>query len=358
MGLVDHQQRVGRQVIVEGWWRLARAASGEVARVVLDAVAVAQLEDHLQIETGTLLKTLGLDQLVVVAQVFQALLQLLLDLIHRLQQGLAGRDVVALGIEGEARQLANHFAGQRIEGRDVLHLVVEQLDTDGLQLGFRREDVDHVAAYAEAGPCEVHVVARVLQAGQAAQQFALVHAVAAIQVQDHLQVGGGIAKAVDRRHGADDDRVLALQQRLGRRQAHLLDMVVDRGVLLDIGVGGRYVGFRLVVVVVGDEVLNRVVREEGLELAVQLRSQRLVRRQNHGRALHLGDDVGDAESLAGTGHPQQRLVRKPGLQPFHHLPDGLGLVARRLEFRVQLENRHGYLALGCDATEKPTSNQA
>jgi len=39
-----------------------------------------------------------------------------------------------------------------------------------------------------------------------------------------------------------------------------------RGLLLDVGVGGRDVRLGLVVVVVGDEVLDRVVREEALEL--------------------------------------------------------------------------------------------
>ena len=56
--------------------------------------------------------------------------------------------------------------------------------------------------------------------------------------------------------------VAALEQRLGRRQAHLLDVLVDRGVLLDVGVARGHVGLGLVVVVVRDEVLDRVVREE------------------------------------------------------------------------------------------------
>ena len=42
-----------------------------------------------------------------------------------------------------------------------------------------------------------------------------------------------------------------------------------------------HVGLGLVVVVVGDEVLDRVVREELAELAVQLRGERLVVRQHH-----------------------------------------------------------------------------
>ncbi|MNN52347.1 hypothetical protein D3C81_1670400 [compost metagenome] len=117
-------------------------------------------------------------------------------------------------------------------------------------------------------------------------------------------------------------------------------MVVDRGVLLDEGVRRRYIGFRLVVVVVGNEVLHRVVGEERLEFAIQLRGQGLVRRQHQGRALHLLDDVGDAEGLARAGHPEQRLVRQPRVDALDHLADGLGLVAGRLETGDELELGH------------------
>ena len=58
----------------------------------------------------------------------------------------------------------------------------------------------------------------------------------------------------------DHDHVAPGQQRLGRRVPEPLDLLVDRGVLLDVGVGLRDVRLGLVVVVVGDEVLDRVVR--------------------------------------------------------------------------------------------------
>ena len=48
--------------------------------------------------------------------------------------------------------------------------------------------------------------------------------------------------------------------------AQAVDLVVDRRVLLDVGVRRRHVGLWLVVVVVGDEVLDPVVGEELLEL--------------------------------------------------------------------------------------------
>src|SRR3546814_1452302 len=70
----------------------------------------------------------------------------------------------------------------------------------------------------------------------------------------------------------------------------LLDVFVDRTVLVDEGVGARDVGLRLVVVVVRDEILDRIVREKLLELAVQLRRQGLVRRHDQRRPLQLLDD--------------------------------------------------------------------
>ena len=58
--------------------------------------------------------------------------------------------------------------------------------------------------------------------------------------------------------------------------AELLNLLVDFNVFCDVGVGLRDVGFGLVVVVVTDEVFDRVFREKSLKLAVELRSQRLV----------------------------------------------------------------------------------
>ena len=58
--------------------------------------------------------------------------------------------------------------------------------------------------------------------------------------------------------------------------AQFLDLLVDRSVLLDEGVGRGNVGLGLVVIVVGNEINHRVVREEFLKLACELRGKRLV----------------------------------------------------------------------------------
>src|SRR5690606_34468001 len=93
----------------------------------------------------------------------------------------------------------------------------------------------------------------------------------------------------------------------------------------------------LVIVVVADEVLDRVVREERLELAVELGRQGLVRRHHQGRLLHLLDDVGDGVGLARAGDAEQGLLGQAALEAGHELFDRLRLVAGGRIRRDQLE---------------------
>ena len=88
--------------------------------------------------------------------------------------------------------------------------------------------------------------------------------------------------------------------------AQPVDLLVDRRVLLDVEVLGGDVGLGLVVVVVGDEVLDRVVREVGPELVAQLRGERLVVGDDQRRALHGLDRRRHRHRLAGAGRAEQR----------------------------------------------------
>ena len=348
--LVDDQHRVARQVIEQAGRRLARCPPRQVARVVLDARAVTHLGHHLDIEQGALFQALRLYKLVPGAELDEPLPQLFLDLVENGQQSFPGRDVVRRREDGQARHPAKDLAGQRVEERQRLDLLVEELHPHGLAIGLRRKDVDHVAPHAERALAQVHLVARVLHVGQPPEQLALVEPVASHQVQHHLEVGLRVPQPVDRGDRGHDERIRSLQQRLGGRESHLLDLLVDRGVLLDVGVRRGDVGLRLVVVVIGNEVLDRVVREILLELAVQLRGQGLVVRKHERRPLQALDHVGNREGLAGARDAQQRLVRKAGLEAVDQAGDRLGLVAGRTVARLQVEfrsRRHAYILIVC-----------
>src|SRR5581483_4634827 len=99
-------------------------------------------------------------------------------------------------------------------------------------------------------------------------------------------------------------------------------------VLLDVQVGLRDVGLGLVVVVVGDEVLDGVAREELAELVAELRGERLVVRDHERR-------------LARAGCAEERLVALAGAEALAERRDRRGLVARRPVRLGCLELRHG-----------------
>ena len=161
------------------------------------------------------------------------------------------------------------------------------------------------------------------------------------------------AQAVDAGDRRDHDDVAPGEQRAGGRVPQPLDLVVDRRVLLDVGVRLRDVRLGLVVVVVRDEVLDRVVGQQLAELGGQLRGERLVGRHHERRPLHLLDQPGRRRRLAGAGGAEQHDVLLPRLDPRRQLLDRRGLVTGRRVLGDHLERRDGPLEVG-DRTHATT----
>ena len=235
---------------------------------------------------------------------------------------------------------ATLLAGERVDDGEAVDGVAEHLDAQH-RLLVGGVHLDGVAPHPELAPAERHVVAVVLHVDQAAQDGALVVVDAGVELEQLAPVLLRVAHAVDAADAGDDDHVPPGEQRRRRRVAQPVDLVVDRAVLLDVGVAGGDVGLGLVVVVVADEVLDPVLREELLELRRQLRGEALVRGQDQRGPLHLLDRPGDGGALAAAGDAQQRLEAVAPLDARRQLPDGLGLVARRFEVGDDLERRHG-----------------
>ncbi len=340
---VDDGQKALGEKVDQNPRALTGLAAAQVPGVVLDAGAVAHLLHHLQVVLGAGRKALRLHHAVGGAQLGQPCLQLLADRGGGGADALLRHDEVLGRIDGAVVQLADRGAVQRIDAADALHLVTEKLDADRL-LRVGRKDLQHVAAHPERGAIQHGVVALVLHGHQIAQQPAQIEGVAQPHLQAHIAKVARIAQPVDARHGAHHDRVAPLDQRGGGRQAHALDLFVDRRVLLDIQVAGGDVRLRLVVVVVGHEVLDRVLREEVRELAKELRGQRLVVRQDHCGPLTRLHDLGHGEGLARSGDPLQGVEPAVAGQTRDDRFGGLLLIAGRLERRVDGEPIHGCIS--------------
>ena len=340
VALVHEQQKVVGKEVQQRHGGGALRPAGNDAGVVLDAGAVAQLRHHLHVVLRPLAEPLGLHQLVIVCKVLDLFLQLPPDLLDGPVHLVLGGDIVAGGINRHMVQHPVHAAGDRVEVADAVDLVPEELHPDGVVPVVGGVDLHRVPPDPEHVPLKGDVVALVADLHQAAQQ--LIPVPLGPHPEGHHQVGKivRLAQAVDAGHGGYYDHVPPLQQGTGGTEPQPVDLVVGGGILGDIGVRMGDIRLWLVVVVVGDEVLHRVVGEELLELGTQLGGQGLVVGQHQRGPLDGLDDLGHGEGLAGAGDAQQHLLLQPVLDALRQLGDGLGLVAGGLVFRNDFKFRH------------------
>ena len=244
------------------------------------------------------------------------------------------------GVDVYLRAFGQQLAGQRVDFHDALHVVAEEFDAHGDVL-VRRHDLQRVAAHAEACTGEVVVVALVLHLDEAARELLPVHPLAPRDALHKREVLGRRAEAVDAGDGGHDEHVPPRHQRARRGVAELVYLVVDVSFLLDVRVGRGDVGLRLVVVVVGDEVLDGVLREEIAELLRELGRKRLVGCDDERRLLYGLDGLRHRVGLAGAGDAEEGLMAHAAAYAVREPFDGLRLVAARLEVGDDAERRSG-----------------
>ena len=119
--------------------------------------------------------------------------------------------------------------------------------------------------------------------------------------------------------------------------SQLVYLVIDRRILLYVGICGSNICLRLVIVVVADKITHIVLREKALELAGQLSRQSFVVSYDQRRLLHFLYDLGDGVGLARTSGPKEHLGLLPVLDAGSQIRNGLGLIPHRLKRSYYLE---------------------
>ena len=338
VALVHDDHRVLGKVVEQGRRRLARCAAGQMPRVVLDPVAVADLLHHLQVEHCPLMEPLGFQDLAAALQLGEPLGQLGPDGLDGLHPPGARRHEVRLRIDRSTLVPLDLPARERVEGHELVHLVAEEPDAQP-KLLVGREHLDDVPADPERAARELVVVPLVLDLHQLAQDLVPLNPLSALERQDERVVRLRGSQAVDARHAGDDDDIVPLEKGPRRGQPQPVDLVVDDGFLLDVGVRRRHVRFGLVVVVVADEELHGIPRKESTELLIQLRRERLVVHHHQRGPIHAREDLRHREGLAGPGDTEQDLGPVAARKPFDQLRNGRGLVTPKLEVAFELERR-------------------
>ena len=238
-----------------------------------------------------------------------------------------GRHELLRGEEGEDGVVVEDVAGERVKAGDALDLVAEEFEADALLVEVRGAHFHDIAAHAEAAALKGHVVALVEHVDQLREHALAADLLPDFHGEEHFQIVLRRGQAVDARDAGDDDHVLAREQRRRGGKAQALDLLVDRGIFLDVGVAARDVGLGLVVVEVAHKILDGVAREELLELRVELRGQRLVVRHHESGLADIAQHIRSGEGLARAGHAEQRLVPVAREDGLGQLGDRLRLVA-------------------------------
>ena len=275
VALVDDAQKVFREVIDERIRGLARSAPVKMARVVLDPRAEAHRLDHFQVVIRAHLQALRFEKLAFLLELLQSLAQFVLDGTDCPIKLRTCGNVVGSGPDGKRLVFVEHLARDVVDLGDRLHLIAPEFHANGI-VGIRREHVERVAANAEGAAFELVIVSIVLDVDQLVDDVVALGRLLLVEKDGQPRVIHRAADAVDAAHRGDHDAVATRKQSGRGRMAQLLDLLVDRSVLLDEGVGRGDICLGLVIVIVGNEVHHRVVREEFLKLACELRGKRLV----------------------------------------------------------------------------------
>ena len=300
--------------------------SRKIARVILNPGAHAGCLDHLDIELRSLFDPLRFQQLVLLGEFGQPAFQFFLDLLAGLLQCRARCHIMRIGKNGDAVQRSGF--SRRSAGRSRKLPRSRRQTARSARPGPQGvpETARPIPAHPKGTADEIGVIAPVLQLCEFAQQLLTREILADGQRLRHCRIGFHRPDSIDAGHRGDDDHVIALEQRPRRRVPHPVDLFIDRRLLLDVGVGARNIGLGLVIVVIGDKIFDRIVGEQRLHLAIELRCQRLVRCEDQRRPLDCRDHMCCGEGLARSGHAEQHLVTLALLNAGNQLGDRSRLV--------------------------------
>jgi len=270
----------------------------EIPAIIFNAVAKSDFFDHLQVIQGPLFESFCL-------QVFRLFLkegllffQILLDFPYGLIGCGLARDEQICRVNDDVVKRDQTFACFGIDRFQPFDFIPPELNTQRM-IGISQEYIYRVPLNAEGSPFELGTRSAVQAADEGMQESVAPPFLTDFEWNHAFVKFHWIANSVNAADGGDhNDIAPATQQGRGGAETQFLNLLIDSQVLFDVRVRGGDIGLGLIVIVVADEILDQIVREELLEFAVQLRGQRFVMAEHEGRTLGLSNDIGNRKRLA------------------------------------------------------------
>jgi len=175
--------------------------------------------------------------------------------------------------------LCDNLSGQRVRCDNSLDLVAEKLDADQVAL-IRRKDFEDIAAEAEGSAVKLEFVAHIMNIDELSRKCLKRGPFTDLGLNHQESIILGIPEAVNTAHRRDNQCVRAVHEVRRCAEAQAVDVFVDIGVLFYICVRFRQICFRLVIIIIADEIFDGVRREKLRKFTKELCGKGFVVRNN------------------------------------------------------------------------------
>ena len=210
VAFIHDQQPVVREIINQTFGRCARLSTRQMPGVILHALAVTHLVEHLKVVLGALLQPLRLQQFAFAIETIQPISEFRTDRLNRIVQAIFRSDEVLRRINVDVLQALQNLSGGGVHVADRLHLITKQLNPNQ-PIVVGRTNLQHVALHPETTPGDFRVVTAVLVVHQLPQLTTDIHRCPHFELHCCLEVFTGNPQAVDAADRGHHDHIAALK---------------------------------------------------------------------------------------------------------------------------------------------------
>ena len=181
---------------------------------------------------------------------------------------------------------------------DRLNLITPKRNPNGV-VSIGEKDVHRITIHPKIPPIEFSPCSTVQTRYQLVEEFVSGYFLSHFYGNHTFMKFHGVPDSVYARDGGHNDHVSSsAQERRGGTQTQFLNFLIDPKVLFNVGVGHWDEGLGLVIIVIRNEVLHEVVREEFFELTIKLSGEGFVVTQNEGGSLRFLNHIGHGKGLS------------------------------------------------------------
>ena len=224
-----------------------------------------------------------------------------------------------------------NFTGYRMDFGNSVNLIAEKFDSENLFVGICGANFDNVAANTKLIADKIHIVALILHVYKLIYDFVAVFFHSRAERKHHSSVIYRVAESIDAGNGSNDYYVASFGKSCGCGMAEPFDFVVYVACFFNISIGGSNICFRLIIIIIGNEIFNAVFGKKLFEFAAKLGGKSFVMGKNNGRAVYFFNYRSHCERLTGTGYTEKGLFPVAAVYSFNKFFNCLGLVAGRFK---------------------------